>query len=290
MDGPGSVEVRRRIHGSSLHGEGKYVRVKQVQLCRDATGLGAVSNGLDGGNEREGSRNRVAYERHPITETKSTMSKLNRVFQTFWVSLAAGALLFTLAACDSGGTNSEEPLANEFSFSVTEMTSSSTSLVAKQQATTTLDGFSFFFEGEDPESSDKLFVIYFTQENDLSAESSNQGLFGFAVRHGQRPGIGTANFVSLASQSEPTDDFGMMLFESVGSVGAEGGSFRWYLSDGGTLEVNTSNDDRVEGTINAEAMRVSIDGSVSDTTRVTIDGTFAARSADSFVGVSPFTP
>jgi len=218
------------------------------------------------------------------------MSKLNRLFQTFGVSLAAGVLFLTLAACDSGGANNEEPLANEFSFNIAEVTSSSTSLLAKQQATTTLDGFSFFFEGDDPQSSDDLFVIYFTQEEALSTESASQGLFGFAVRYGQRPGTGTANFVSLTSASEPTDDFGMMLFEDVESMGTDGGSFSWYLSDGGTLEVNTSNDDRVEGTISAEAMRVSFNGSVSDTTRVTIEGPFAARSADSFVGVSPFTP
>jgi hypothetical protein len=217
------------------------------------------------------------------------MSIPDRFFRTPIVGLAAMALLLMVAACDSGGGAEEESFANEFSFSISEVTPSTAPLAA-QQASTTLDGFSFFFEGTEPESNEDLFLIYFTQNNDLSDESASQGLFGFVVRYGPRPGVGDGNFVSLDTVVEPTEDFGMMLLEGVGDFGTAGGSFQWYLSDGGTIDVTTSSEDRVEGTINAEAMRVSFDGSASDTTRVTIDGSFAAQSANSFVGFSPFTP
>jgi hypothetical protein len=195
-----------------------------------------------------------------------------------------------VAACDSGGgASGDESFANEFSFSISEVTPSAAPLAA-QQASSSLDGFSFFFEGTDPESNEDVFLVYFTQNNDLSAESSGQGLFGVVVRYGSRPGIGGGNFVSLDAEGAPTEDFGMMLLEGAENFGTAGGSFNWYLSDGGTIDVTASSGDQVAGTINAEATRVAFDGSGTDTTRVTIDGSFAARSADSFVGFSPFTP
>lgn len=219
----------------------------------------------------------------------SPMSVLNRFFRTSVVGLTATALLFMVAACDSGGGSDEESFANEFSFSISEVTPSAAPLAA-QQASTSLDGFSFFFEGTDPESDEDIFLVYFTQNNELSAESSGQGLFGFVVRSGPRPGTGGGNFVSLDTEGVPSEDFGMMLLEGAEDFGTAGGSFNWYLSDGGTIDVTTSSGDRFEGTINAEATRVSFSGTEGDTTRVTIDGSFAARSADSFVGFSPFTP
>jgi len=217
------------------------------------------------------------------------MSTLNRFVRTSVLGLAATILLLMVAACDSGGGTDEASFANEFSFSISELAPSAAPLAA-QQAPSNLDGFSFFFEGTDPETNDEIFLVYFTQNNELNAESSSQGLFGFVVRYGPRPGVGGGNFVSLDSDVELTDNFGMMLLEGAEDFGTAGGSFNWYLSDGGTIDVTTSSGDRVEGTINAEATRVFFDGSTSDTTRVTIEGSFAARSANSFVGFSPFTP
>jgi len=218
------------------------------------------------------------------------MSTLNRSFRTSIVGLMATTLLLMVAACDSGGGASDDAsFANEFSFSISEVTPSAAPLAA-QQASSSLDGFSFFFEGTDPESNEEVFLVYFTQNNDLSDESSGQGLFGVVARQGSRPGVGGGNFVSLDTEVAPAEDFGMMLLEGAENFGTAGGSFNWYLSDGGTIDVTTSSGDQVAGTINAEATRVSFDGSGTDTTRVTIDGSFAARSADSFVGFSPFTP
>lgn len=203
--------------------------------------------------------------------------------------MLAVVLAFTVVACDSGGENQED-VQNEFSFDITEVSNASEAVTATTGNTqTTLNGFSFFFEGTDPNTNEKLFLIYFTQDSELSSESSSTGLFGFVIRNTLRPEADVYNFVSLDADPELSTDIGMMLFESVGDYGT-GGSFSWYLSDGGTMQMTTSSDNRVEGTISADAMKVSFDGTAADTTRVTIGGTFTAKNADSFVGISPFTP
>lgn len=219
------------------------------------------------------------------------MLKPNQYVSTVGSLLLAVVFALTLVACDSGGDNQGD-VQNEFSFDITEVSPSSDAVAAtKERQETSLNGFSFFFEGTDPSSDEEVFLIYFTQNNELGSQSSSSGLFGFAVRNTLRPGTANYNFVSLESDPDLSADFGMMLFESVENFGTGGGSaFSWYLSDGGTMQITTSADDRVEGTISADAMRVFFDGSTADTTRVTIGGEFTAKNADSFVGVSPFTP
>lgn len=190
-------------------------------------------------------------------------------------------------ACDSGSdSNSIPDIQNEFSFDVNEVSESSEGITASEKAQATLSGFSFFYEGTDPDSDEEIFVMYFTETNDLNEESANEGLFGFVFRESLRPGEGTYPLVFLESDTEAQSDFGMMLFDSVGEFGAEGGVFNWYIADAGSMDLGTSADDRVEGTISAEAMRLSVEGTSSDSTRVTIDGTFTARNAESFVGFS----
>jgi hypothetical protein len=197
-----------------------------------------------------------------------------------------------LAGCDSGGSNSTaSPFQNEFSFDIAAV--STTNALATDPGAkvgATLDGFSFFFEGTDPETGEDIFVLYFTQENELSTESSSQELFGFAIREGPRPGAGVYDFVPIDADLSPENDFGMMLIESTGDVGTGGGSLSWYLAETGTIQLSTSADDQVGGTVSAEALKVTFEGTATDTTQVRIDGTFAAKNAESFVGVSPFTP
>jgi hypothetical protein len=79
----------------------------------------------------------------------------------------------------------------------------------------------------------------------------------------------------------------MILFDNVGDFGTEGGSLNWYVVETGTLNLTTSSDDRVEGTISAEALNLTLDENTSDSTRVTIDGAFTARNGESFVGFTP---
>lgn len=205
--------------------------------------------------------------------------------------LLALVLSLTLVACDSGGSDGGEddgggsPFANEFSFEVTESTASA----ARKSALTTLNGFSFFFEGTDPETDSEAFVLYFTGEDELSSSSSSQGLFGFAVRETLRPGTGTYSLISLDDE-DPGSNFGMVLLEGADDFGSGSGSFTWYIADGGTVELTTSSDDQVEGQVSAQAMQVTFDGTGSDTTRVTINGQFAAENGESFIGFRAFVP
>ncbi len=211
---------------------------------------------------------------------------------------AAASVIFAvlvglvLVGCDSGGSNSTaSTFQNEFSFDIAAVPTTD-ALATAPGATVgaTLDGFSFFFEGADPETGEDVFVLYFTQENELSTASSSQELFGFAIREGLRPGAGVYDFVSIDADLSPENDFGMILIESTGDVGTGGGSLSWYIAETGTIELATSADDQVGGTVSAEALKVTFDGAATDTTQVTIDGTFAAKNAESFVGVSPLTP
>ncbi len=215
----------------------------------------------------------------------------HRLRTAFLLCLAALVGL-TLVACDSSGGDGTDPsFQNAFSFNVTEAPNPSTTATAAQGKTaSTLEGFSFFFDGTSPESGDETFVVYFTQENILNDGTASEGLFGFVFRESLRPGNGSYNFVSLDSDPNLQDDFGMMIIESIGDFATGDGSYSWYISENGTLEMTTSSDDRVDATISAEALKVSFDGTATDTTRVAIDGSFSARSADSFIGFSPFAP
>jgi hypothetical protein len=201
--------------------------------------------------------------------------------------LLAVAVGMATVACDSGGDNDAAPdVQNEFSFDVTTVSASGEAVTADEHETT-LNGFSFFYEGTAPDTDEELFVVYFTEGDVLNEASSSEGLFGFVAREGLRPQSGTYPFVSFESGGDVQSEFGMILFENVGNVGTEGGSLSWYIVDGGTIDLTTASDERVEGTISAEAINLTIDGTTSDSTRVTIDGTFTARTAESFVGFTP---
>lgn len=215
-----------------------------------------------------------------------------RLFHTTASLCLAAVVGLTIIACDSSGDNGNDTsFQNNFSFDITETSGSTAAATAAPgKAVSTLEGFSFFFDGTNPESGDQAFVVYFTQENALDDGAANEGFFGVVFRESLRPGSNTYNFASLDSEPNPQSDFGMMIIEGIGDFGTDGGSYSWYLGEGGTLEMTTSSDDRVDATVNAEALRVSFDGTTTDTTRVTVDGSFSARSADSFVGFTPFIP
>ena len=91
--------------------------------------------------------------------------------------------------------------ANESSSDVSKAPSASASLVAKQEAAATLEGFSVFFGGENPESGEEIFLAHFTPDNELNSGAASQGLFGFVVRYGPRPGLGESRFVPRPSRS-----------------------------------------------------------------------------------------
>lgn len=211
------------------------------------------------------------------------------------------AALFTttMVACDSSGDTAEDPqFLNEFSFSISEVESSSSTtsnargVVAQQSSSVQeLNGFSFFFEGTDPETGEEAFALYFSSGDELTSESTNEGLFGFAFRESPRPSAGTYGFGALDGENgPPTAEFGMIVFENIGDFGNSETGFTWYFVDGGTIDLTSSGSGRVDGELRAEAMRLSFDGMTSDTTRVLIEGAFVSEDVETLVNFETLAP
>lgn len=213
--------------------------------------------------------------------------------------LLAVLLTTTMVACDSSGDTAEDPqFLNEFSFSITDVESSSSAtadarrVVAQQSSSAQeLDGFSFFFEGKNPETGDEAFALYFSSGEELTSESTSEGLFGFAFRESSRPSTGAYNFGALDGENgPPMAEFGMIVFENIGDLGDFESGFTWYFVDGGTIDLTSSGSGRVDGELRAEAMRLSFDGMNTDSTRVLIEGTFASDDVETLVNFDALTP
>lgn len=208
-------------------------------------------------------------------------------------------LTMTMVACDSSGDAAEDPqFLNEFSFSISEVGSSSSTtsntrgIVNRQSSPIQeLDGFSFFFAGTVPETGEEAFALYFSSGDELTSESANEGLFGFAFRESPRPSAGTYDFGALDGENgPPAAEFGMIVFENIGDFGDSETGFTWYFVDGGTIDLTSSGSGRVDGEIRAEAMRHSFDGMTTDSTRVLIEGTFASDDVETLVNFETLTP
>lgn len=136
------------------------------------------------------------------------------------------------------------------------------------------------------------FGLYLSDEASFGEESAHQGLFGLAVRKGGRPSTGSHAINTSEEGIDLGSSMGMILFEDVGEI--ENGA-SYYVGTGGTVDVETSNDRRMSGTFEVEAMHVqfqfdSSTGEVSgDTTDVVITGEFTAKNADTFLppGAAP---
>ena len=199
-------------------------------------------------------------------------------FRSFAVLLVAGLLTLSLSACDSGGSN-DTSVNNRFSL---EITSTGGSAVAKS-ANETIEGYSFFVEGEDPQTGDQAFGLYFADEQDLSQQSAQQGLFGFVARASSRPGTGSYT-VSDADGDITSGAFIMVLYKNIGTnMGT------YYIANSGSFEVTTSNDDRVEASVDVQATQFSFDANNQMTTEtVSITGSITAENADVFLGFSGY--
>lgn len=201
-------------------------------------------------------------------------------------------LFLVLAACDSGGGNEEE-INNQFQLEISEVGETETAnatVAAKDQKE--LTGFSFFAEGTDPETGESGFGLYLSDDESFGEDSAQQGLFGLAVRQGGRPSTGSHAITASEDGIDLGNSMGMILFEDVGEI-QNGASY--YIGTGGSIDFETSNDRRVSGTFDVEAMHVQFQfdnstGEVSgDTTDVVITGQFTAKNADTFLppGVAP---
>lgn len=193
------------------------------------------------------------------------------------------ALSFGLTACDSGGSNDgETEIKNEFSLDVNPESSSARSVTAKALRDTTIDGFSFFYSGENRQG-EEVFGIYLSGNESFSSQSAQDGLFGFLARNSSElPDTGEHDIVTL-EQGFDSGDFISVLFEDLGTDGFQDAPF--YVPQGGTVEFSTSTEDEVSGNVNiptAYAITVNTSAGTLDTTEVSISGSFTAKSVDTF--------
>lgn len=195
-------------------------------------------------------------------------------------------LLFLLVACDSGGTgDNEEAIDNRFRLEINEVSSSTDgqATVSSSKALAELNGYSFFAEGSDPETGESGFGIYFNDSESFGEQSAQQGLFGVAARQGGQPSTGLFPVDTSETAISAGNALVMLLFENVG----DDQGMSYYLGTGGTIDFETSTDQRISGTLDVNALRIQLaytDTSVvSDTTSVEITGEFTAKNGDTYL-------
>lgn len=181
------------------------------------------------------------------------------------------------AACDSGGGSAE--VDNEFNLNIEPAGSSASAVANVERARKSVNGFSFFFDSEHPETGDQAFGIYFNDSESFSADGATQGLFGFVARLSARPSTGTYSFASGSSGVQSSQFVGF-LYEDFTNIQ----SSPFYVIESGTLTLNTSTDEKVAGSIEATGTSFTfVNGSLEQET-VTITGSFTAKSVDVFAG------
>lgn len=192
----------------------------------------------------------------------------------FVLALVVPFTLF-LTACDSGGAN-EETVDNEFTLTI-EPTSTSSSAVPKAQEEE-INGFSFFYDAENPETNEQAFGIYLSDAESFSQQEATDGLFGFIARDGSRPAPDTYTFGDLRAESEPSGFVGVLYKDFTNFQSAP-----FYLIESGTLTIETSSDDEVAGSIEASGTKITQTGSSFEEEPVTITGSFSAKDVETFV-------
>ena len=201
--------------------------------------------------------------------------------------LVALLLAVTTLGCDSGGDDGSASFENRFELQITP-TGTASAVAAKQAASTTLDGFSFFVDATDPETGEDVFAIYFTGQDQFGEQAAQDGLFGFVLRLSSRPSTGTYNFASTDSPNAFEDDFAMILFEDIGNFdGTTAASYTYYVSTGGSMTLDRSDAGRVTGSLSVQATRLTFDPqnpAGASETDVTVTGTFDADDANEVIG------
>lgn len=182
-------------------------------------------------------------------------------------------LVLVLSACDSGGSN-DNAVNNEFTLTIEPQSNSSSAAVEAQQEE--VNGFSFFYDGEDPNTGEQVFGIYLSNEESFSEQSASDELFGFFARDSGQPSSGTYSFTDDPSGN--TGDFGGVLYKDIGDFQ----SAPFYVIDSGTLNLETSNDDEVAGSIQVSGTKFIITESSIEQEPVSITGEFSAKNVETF--------
>ncbi len=200
--------------------------------------------------------------------------------RSFAALLVASVLTLSLSACDSGGSNDDDSIDNRFSL---EITQSETSSAAKATAET-VEGFSFFAQGEDPETGNQAFGLYFADDQELSQQGAQNGLFGIVARASNRPGTGSYS-VSDSDAGINAGSFVMVLYKD---LGASTGTY--YVANSGTVNFTSSENDRIEASVDVQATEYTFDQNQLVTNTVSITGSLTAKNAETFLGFAGFTP
>lgn len=202
---------------------------------------------------------------------------MNARFSVRTIALVLLPFAFFLQGCDSGGSSGDDNEINH-SFSLTIESTSSNATTSKAAVQATVDGYSFFYDAENPETGEQAFAVYLSDNESLSSESAGQGLFGFVARASGRPGPGNYTFSDGDSELGASQFIGF-LYRDVANVQ----NAPFYVVEGGTLTLDDSSEDRVSGTIEASGTAYSFSGSEVTEEPVTISGSFTARDVETFV-------
>lgn len=183
-------------------------------------------------------------------------------------------LSLVLTACDSSGSGGA--VDNEFTMTIEPQSNSSSAAVEAQQEQ--VNGFSFFYDAENPNTGEQAFGIYLSDAESFSEQEATKGLFGFVARDAEQPSAGDYSFTGATSGGDPTRFIGALYKDF-----SEFQSAPFYTIDSGTLSLDTSNDDEVAGSIEASGTKFTFSGSSVEQQPVTITGEFRAKDVDTFV-------
>ncbi len=203
------------------------------------------------------------------------MNRLSTLLPSCLVVLS----LLVLPACDSGGSSSEDEINHEFSLSITPTSSSANTAVPKVTEKE-LNGYSFFVDTEDIEQAEEqAFVIYMSGNESLSQENATQGLFGFLARRSTQPGTGEFTITDGSNGEPTTSEFVGWLYEDLTNTQ----SAPYYFLRSGTLNLSTSNDNEVSGTIRGTATAFTFTETGVTEETVEVSGSFTAKNLDTYV-------
>ncbi len=178
-----------------------------------------------------------------------------------------------VTACDSGGSNGGS-VDNQFSLTIEPASSSEATVEAVQKE---LNGFSFFYEGENPNTGESAFGIYLSDNESFSEQSATDGLFGWVARSSDRPDSGSYNFTDQPNPG--TTNFVGFFYEDFENFQNK----PWHVIESGTIQINESSGNKVSGSIEATGTTFTFtDGGVTEET-VTITGSFTAKDVETFV-------
>jgi len=210
-----------------------------------------------------------------MTQLRSTRAFAPSVpYRVLTALILTVSLLFV--GCDSGGSDGENDVDNQFTFTI-EPTSSSSATVEQQEE---VSGFSFFVEGEDTETEEEVFAVYLDDEESFSNSSTSQGLFGWIALDASQPSAGEYSFNSDANAT--ANQFGAVLWEDIQNTQTA----PLYVIEGGTLDLSESSDEKVVGSVDATGTKVTITSSGATEEPVTITGSFTAEDIDTFVDLT----